>query len=160
MVDHAKRDTLKTMTAAATVTAVPFTLTAGAATAAQATRTSPGGSVIGAIPGLEIDIESMPEFSTTWLRFSNETDKPVTVRYVSPGIVRSEGELYDLNSVLDGEALTIGPDEAYSWMVEPIADAAQATPLPYADITPFTASVTTSDGASVGDVLTPRLLLV
>ncbi len=165
MVDHTKRNTLKAMTAAATVAAVPTTFS-GAAVAASAENHANLSAPVDSMQthmsglGLEIEVEPIAGRPTMWVRFSNVCDKPVQLRQISPGLVRSNGKLYDVNTALAGQSLTIDPDNAYSYMIEPIDNEIDALVHgPGSKISPLSATVTGPDSPAHGDVLTPRLIL-
>ena len=96
-------------------------------------------------------------YGATWVRFANLSDRPVTLNHVSPGVVRSEGKLYDVNSVLDGDALVIEARQAYAFIIEPMSGSAAAVAQPDAPISSMTAAVRGQDVLQLGDLLTPRL---
>jgi len=160
MIDQNKRTTLKSMTAAAAVTAIPAGLTAVSAVAASSSSQAPIEATT-LQTGLQIEVDHLDDITTSWLRITNETGKTVTVKHVSPGVVVSKGEAYDINAALEDGPLVINHDEAYSFMVEPMADVTDALPIPGGEIGAELASVTSRYDSTVGErfAMTRRLVL-
>lgn len=159
-IDQKKRTTLKSMTAAAAVTAIPTALTAVSAVAASKATDMPLESTL-TTAGLQIDVDKLDDITTSWLRITNETGETMTVKHVSPGVVVSKGEAFDINAALEDGPLVINHDESYSFMVEPMADLSDALPMPGGQIGAEMASVTSRFDSMIGEqsTTTRRMIL-
>lgn len=157
--DQEKRTTLKSMTAAAAVTAIPTALTAMSAVAASKAADVPVESTF-TTSGLQIEVDKLGDITTSWLRITNETGETITVKHVSPGVVVSKGEAFDINAALEDGPLVINHDESYSFMVEPMADVADALPIPGGQIGTEMASVTSRFDSTLGEQFTTTRRMV
>ncbi len=159
-VDPQKRTTLKSMTAAAALTAMPAALTAASAVAASPAGDAAVESSI-TTAGLQIEVDKVGDITTSWLRFTNETGEAMTIKHVSPGVVVSDGEAFDINAVLQDNPLVINHDESYSFMVEPMHKVADALPVPSGRIGTEMAAVTSRYDSTIGKqfATTQRMIL-
>jgi len=94
------------------------------------------------------------------IKFANVCEKPVHLRHISPGLVRSGGQVYDINSALGGKAMTIESGRSFTSVITPIENETDALVHRHdSKISSFVATVNSSSGPVQGDVLTPRLVL-
>lgn len=174
MIDHLKRKTLKTLvvgTSGALVPVIAGTAAAGCLNHDQPVTATPDTNDArqdhATRHGLELEFEAIPNSDSVWVRFSNVTDKPVTVRHVNPGVVEFGGQRFDVNGIFDGKksiyegkSLTINPDESYSYIVAPLTTNSDIVAMPDTRVSPFTATVASVEGPiNTAGVLTPRMVL-
>ncbi len=122
--DPVKRKTLKGITAAATLAAVPATVCAALKSNTQHSDVS---AVVDHLQahlserGLRVQVIPTPEHPSMWVRISNVSNDTVTLDQIAPGLIRSDNRLYDLNSMLNGKARKIYPNTDYTQMIVPMA---------------------------------------
>jgi len=62
--------------------------------------------------------------------FTNRSATARTIRYISPGIVRAEGEVYDLNTLVMDFPLTMGANDVVRLPVAPAGEHAEEAVVP------------------------------
>lgn len=115
--------TLRGITAAATLAAVPATVKAAVSRDTQHSDISAAVDHLQAHMselGLNVQVIPTPEHPAMWVRISNVSDKAVTLDHIAPSLIRSDNRLYDINSVLNGKARKIFPNTDYTQMIEPL----------------------------------------
>jgi len=118
LIDQNKRNTLKTVSVVTAATAIAPTATVSAmSNTPTPSQLAHGNSEA---VGLVFEIDPATDVSPTWLRVSNPTQQPVAVHQISPGIVTSGDDVFDLNAPLANGPYEIGPDESYSFMMDPL----------------------------------------
>lgn len=114
MHDQKRRQVVKSIAAASMTAAGMTTLPAMARVTTQSTVSQDSAPVSDPVngrdisvkgPGIDVHIESSNgEFR---IRLGNRSDASVTVKHVHPGIVHAEGNIFDINSVLENYNLTL-----------------------------------------------------
>jgi len=112
--DQKRRQVVKSIAAAGMTAAGMTTLPAMARITTQSTLSQDSTPVSDPVngreisvkgPGIDVNIESSNgEFR---IRLGNRSNVPVTVKHVHPGIVHTEGNTFDINSVLENYNLTL-----------------------------------------------------
>lgn len=119
MVDLKKRITLKTISGAAALVAAPAIATAGNCFHGDAHKAS---MVSQAIPpttsNAELSIALTVDTQPT-LCLTNHSNKPLQLKHVYPGTIHAGEKTFDINSILGGDALTLGAGETRTLNIKP-----------------------------------------
>ncbi len=146
MIDQNKRNTLKTLSLASASAAIPAVaaLRSSNASAAPAMKTG----------GLEMSVESATALTPSRLVIKNPTTSAVTLRHVAPGLVKSKGELFDINQLLRHQAVTVQPGQTRVFAIDPMRPGETEISSPGGVIASDMASVTTRYRHATGDGFT------
>jgi len=111
--------------------------------------------------GLVFEIDAATELSPAWLRITNPTERAVQFRHASPGVVTSGDNVFDLNAPLTHGPYDIGPDESYSFMIQPLDSIDAVVRAPDSAAVTDMAFVPThfNEAAGEGSVMAARQLI-
>jgi len=133
--DFHKRDTLKTISAAAAVTMTPSLASAVCSSIAVTSRTETNDT------GLHLSFDGHMESGQQVVTLRNNSDRAVTLKHVSPGHVKAEGSLFDINTLLADGPVHLQVGETRTMTLPPIARDSREKPLPAGVIDPRAISV-------------------
>ncbi len=122
MINHTRRNTLKTIAAATAVAIAP----AVASAAASQPYNKPASTAH--TTGLQLEFGN--GLSGQLVTISNNSDKAITLKHVYPGIVHANGKTYDINSVLQKKAMTLAAGSSLNVPLNAIAQTTTEQPLP------------------------------
>jgi len=123
MTDLNKRRTLTTLGAAAVVTAVPTLATAMNTTTVESDLSSIVGHINAdmATRGIKVDVTPYSGEASMEVRVTNLNSNSVALDHVGPSLIRSDNELYDLNTQLTRHgALTLDARETRAFVIAAI----------------------------------------
>lgn len=153
MIDQNKRNTLKTLSLASASAVVPIVAAVAGSQAVASTTTQAG--------GLQVSIEAATALTPARLVIKNPNPDSVTLRHVSPGMVKSKGELFDINQIFDHQPLVLAPGQARAFAIDSMPMGSAEIANPGGAIASDMVSVTTrySHAHGEGFATTRRMML-
>lgn len=133
--DFQKRDTLKTISAAAAVAMTP-SLASAVCNSRSATNTTENNET-----GLHLSFDGHMESGRQVITLQNHSDREVTLKHVSPGLVKAEGSMFDINTLLADGPIRLQAGETRTMTMLPVSSESREKPLPAGVIDPRALSV-------------------